>query len=122
MKTLYFISNWKDGHALTSPYERKADLLADYTVRRGEEVAQITEDEISKEEFSLLWRARVKNRLSAYERGKERARAEAKEYQESYYNPALELSMGEIAEIHSRFEKLGRRYGLMREFKENGIL
>lgn len=59
---------------------------------------------------------------AAYKEGKERARAEAKAYQEGYYNSAMELSMSEIAEIQSRLEKLGRRYGLIREFRENGII
>lgn len=32
------------------------------------------------------------------------------------------LSWGEIAEINSWFEKMGRRYGLLKEFAEMGII
>lgn len=31
------------------------------------------------------------------------------------------LSWGELADIQSYFETYGKRYGLLREFKENGI-
>lgn len=31
------------------------------------------------------------------------------------------MSYGELAEQSARFEKIGRRYGLLREFRENGI-
>lgn len=32
------------------------------------------------------------------------------------------LSYGEILAYQTYFEKVGKRYGLLREFKENGIL
>ena len=32
------------------------------------------------------------------------------------------LSYGELAEIGAHFEKLAKRYGLIKEFKENGII
>ena len=32
------------------------------------------------------------------------------------------LSYGELSEIQAYFETYGKRYGLLREFKENGIL
>lgn len=35
-------------------------------------------------------------------------------------NP-YDISMGELLRITSRFYKLGKRYGLLREFRENGI-
>lgn len=31
------------------------------------------------------------------------------------------MSWGELAEAQSYFEKLGKRYGLLAEFKENGL-
>lgn len=34
---------------------------------------------------------------------------------------AGDISMGEMADIRDRFEKLGRRYGLLTEFRENAI-
>lgn len=31
------------------------------------------------------------------------------------------MSWGEVAEIQRYLEKLGRRYGLLKEFRENGL-
>lgn len=31
-------------------------------------------------------------------------------------------SYEELAEAHEYFEKMGRRYGLLKEFRENGII
>lgn len=55
-----------------------------------------------------------------YAEGKERTRAEAITWQQE----AAERSMSyaELAEAQARFEMLARRFGLVREFKENGIL
>lgn len=57
---------------------------------------------------------------SEYSRRKEQAREQAKEWQRRFADTSH--SWGEIAEDAARFERLGRRYGLLREFKENGIL
>ena len=54
---------------------------------------------------------------SYYQRRKAEVREEAIEY--SYSEE--ELSYGELAEKNDYFERLGRRYGLLREFKENAI-
>lgn len=43
----------------------------------------------------------------------------AKDYQ---YNEQGGLSYGELAEIYDFFEKNAKRYGLLKEFRENGIL
>lgn len=37
-------------------------------------------------------------------------------------NTAPGLSYGELAQIQYCFEKLGRRYGLLKEFRENAII
>lgn len=39
----------------------------------------------------------------------------------SYESGELVQSYAEVAEMGAKFEKLGRRYGLLREFRENGI-
>lgn len=49
-----------------------------------------------------------------YQQGKERARERAIGWQHYSY--------GELAEWADVFERLGKRYGLIREFKENGII
>ena len=36
-------------------------------------------------------------------------------------NGAFGLSWGEVATVSDMFYKLGKRYGLLKEFKENGI-
>ena len=52
-----------------------------------------------------------------YQKRTTEVREEAIEY--SYSEE--ELSYGELAEKNDYFERLGRRYGLLREFKENAI-
>lgn len=54
---------------------------------------------------------------SYYQKRKAEVREEAIEY--SYSEE--ELSYGELAEKNDYFERLGRRYGLLREFRENAI-
>lgn len=57
--------------------------------------------------------------MSTYQEMKEKARNEAIDWQ---YNAANEnYSYGELADWYAHFELLGRRYGLLREFRENGI-
>lgn len=54
---------------------------------------------------------------SYYQKRKAEVREEAIEY--SYSEE--ELSYGELAEKNDYFKRLGRRYGLLREFRENAI-
>lgn len=50
---------------------------------------------------------------------KEKARQEAIDWQLDLGNH--NYSWGELAEYCNHFEKLGKRYGLLKEFRENGI-
>lgn len=54
-----------------------------------------------------------------YQQLKEAAREAAIDWQD--WSHEQNLSYGELAEAQERFEKLGRRYGLLREFRENAI-
>lgn len=54
-----------------------------------------------------------------YKEKKEKARQEAIDWQLESTNK--QLSYGELAAIGDYFHKLGKRYGLLREFRENGI-
>ena len=54
-----------------------------------------------------------------YQERKEAARQEAIEWQASFCDQ--NYSYGELAEWQAYFERLGRRYGLLREFRENCI-
>lgn len=54
-----------------------------------------------------------------YKEKKENARDLAIDYQLNF--SGLSWSYGELVEINDYFEKIGKRYGLLQEFKENGI-
>jgi hypothetical protein len=54
-----------------------------------------------------------------YQQGKERARERAIEWQLDFDNHTY--SYGELADFCEYFRRLGKRYGLLREFHENGI-
>ena len=55
-----------------------------------------------------------------YQIGKEKAREEAMDWQ--YEFPEKTYTYSEAAEWTSYFRKLGKRYGLLTEFEENGII
>ena len=55
----------------------------------------------------------------SYQEMKEQVRQEAIDWQDEASEQ--NLSYGELAEAGEYFEKLGRRYGLLQEFRENGI-
>jgi len=58
--------------------------------------------------------------MNAYQQGKARARQQAIDFQID--SSKQNLSYGELANILEKFEKLGRRYGLLKEFRENGVI
>lgn len=58
--------------------------------------------------------------MSAYQKAKERARDKAIGWQMDFNNH--NYSWGELAYYGNYFEKLAKRYGLVKEFKENGII
>ena len=57
--------------------------------------------------------------MTKYEKGKERARALAIDW--SLNVQGEPMSWAEAAAYATKFERLGRRYGLLREFRENAI-
>lgn len=58
-------------------------------------------------------------RTTNYETKKEMVKQEAIDWQNDFGNH--NYSYGELCEFVMHFEKLGRRYGLLKEFRENGI-
>lgn len=58
--------------------------------------------------------------MNAYRRGKARARDEAIEWQAT--TASEPMSYGELAWWGDYFYTLGKRYGLLREFRENCII
>ncbi len=57
--------------------------------------------------------------LTRYARRKNAVRQKAIDWQSDAENH--NYSWGELAEWQSYFERIGRRYGLLSEFRENGI-
>ena len=60
------------------------------------------------------------NAMANYQKRKEAARQEAIDWQNKAAE--LQLSMEGVAIATVYFKKLGKRYGLLREFRENGII
>lgn len=58
--------------------------------------------------------------MSKYQDAKEKARNEAIDWQ--YEFAEHDYSYGELAYWQDYFEKKARRYGLVQEFRENGII
>ena len=58
--------------------------------------------------------------MNRYRKGKEKARNEAVDWQSSFADH--NYSYGELACFSDYFEAKARRYGLVREFKGNGII
>lgn len=59
-------------------------------------------------------------KINRYQKGKARAIQIAIEWQNSFEDS--NYSYGELAYYQDYFEKLARRYGLVREFRENAII
>lgn len=59
--------------------------------------------------------------MTAYEMKKQEARDEAVLYF-SEIAQGRQLYMSEVADITAYFTRLGKRYGLLKEFRENGII
>lgn len=58
--------------------------------------------------------------MNKYQQAKERARQKAINTQQHFSENSY--SMGDLTYFAAYFEKLGKRYGLIKEFKENGII
>lgn len=60
--------------------------------------------------------------MSKYRERQAKARQLAIDWQNSLDLDKHDWSLLYLQEWYSRFERIGRKYGLIREFKENGIL
>lgn len=58
--------------------------------------------------------------MDKYQQAKERARQKAVDWQLTFSENSYFMS--DLADFGAYFEKLGKRYGLVKEFKENGII
>ena len=61
----------------------------------------------------------MKNNKTTYASNKAVARQEAIDWQNDFCNH--NYSYGELAEVRKQIEKLGKRYGWLKEIRENGI-
>ena len=79
-------------------------------------------DIIYQQHFKSLYKAGkpVEVVMNKYQKGKEKTRNEAIDWQSDFANH--NYSYGELAYFSDYFETKARRYGLVREFKENGII
>ena len=59
--------------------------------------------------------------MSKYEKNKEKLRQKAIEYQSSFAEGKTYF-YSEVATMQDYFYKNGKKYGLLREFRENGII
>lgn len=59
--------------------------------------------------------------MKTYAQKKEEIRQQAIDYQNSFTDGKTYF-WSELAEIGAKFERLAKRYGLFKEFKENGII
>ena len=73
---------------------------------------------LEEKPLTEIYKRQFKERLY-YQRMKRRARNTAIYWQEKFSEKSM--SYEELAEAQSHFEKLGKRYGLLTEFRENGI-
>ena len=69
--------------------------------------------------YCLTLKELIMEKKNKYQIRKEEARDEAIEWQ--YWQAEQHLSWAEVVEWADYFYKLGKRYGLLREFRENGI-
>ena len=58
--------------------------------------------------------------MNNYQKQKEKARSKAVDWQLDFSNH--NYSWGELADFGEYFERLAKRYGLVKEFRENGII
>ena len=58
--------------------------------------------------------------MTNYQKSKAKARQEAIRWQ--LLNDVIKISYAELVTYQLYFAKLGKRYGLTKEFKENGII
>ena len=58
--------------------------------------------------------------MKSYKQMKDAARNQAIEWQAAFAQ--RNYSYGELADWAEHFERLGRRFGLLTEFRENGII
>ena len=73
---------------------------------------------LEEKPLTEIYKRQFKERLY-YQRMKRRVRNTAIYWQEKFSEKSM--SYEELAKAQSHFEKLGKRYGLLAEFRENGI-
>lgn len=60
--------------------------------------------------------------MNAYQKAKEKARKEALNHKKAFSETGVIMSFCEVAYWKNYFYDLGKKYGLLKEFEENGII
>lgn len=71
--------------------------------------------------FSKVIEYRNNKKINNYQKNKERIRQKAIDFSNSFSSGTV-YYYSELSEIQAYFEKQGKRYGLLTEFKENCII
>ena len=110
------IRTWKHNASAT----QRANLLE--KIRKGtatrRDITRVTEKLGDKIARIYGWETGSKS----YAIAKEKARQQAIEWQIDYALANEDMSYSELADAGEHFRKLGKRYGLLREFRENAII
>lgn len=117
MKTMYYIS-WYDTEA--TAYNENDNLFNSFNVIDGNtfSVDYFGEQyELNGYIFNVIELGEIKGKT--YKEKQESVREKAIEYSHNWHGGT---SYRELSDIYAYFEKLAKRYGLVKEFRENGII
>jgi hypothetical protein len=106
--------------AITERNLKKAQIAFENNCNRTGVTEQEVENLKAKVEYNQTILNLINAKKSTYQQAKSRARDKAIEWQMDIENH--NYSYGELAYYQEYFERIGRRYGLISEFRENGII
>ena len=82
-------------------------------------------DQVENNSFKIIdkaqyWTAHPGRKLTAYEKGRAALRDFAQIWQGAFH--MFNYSWGDLCGWYGFFEEYGKKYGLLREFRENGVI
>ena len=112
---MYVHFTFMDG---SNPYITTSDRKL-FNMIRIYDLEQTAEEAFSIVGCSSFWNVYANGNLTEYEKAKKALRGFAIDWQANFSR--FNYSWGELADWCGFFEKYGKKYGLLREFRENGI-